>query len=40
MGHDGPMVTIQIAQDPEADELLSSDPFALIVGMLLDQRLR
>ena len=32
------MAQLQIAQDPVADELLSSDPFALIVGMLLDQQ--
>ena len=30
--------TITIAQDPEADALLASDPFALLVGMLLDQQ--
>jgi uncharacterized HhH-GPD family protein len=29
---------IQIAQDPQADELLTNDPFALLVGMLLDQQ--
>lgn len=27
-----------IAQDPAADDLLSRDPFALLVGMLLDQQ--
>ncbi len=27
-----------IAQDPEADELLSTDDFALVVGMTLDQQ--
>lgn len=27
-----------LAQDPEADELLSNNPFALLVGMLLDQQ--
>ena len=32
------MAKLQIAQDVEADELLSSDPFALLVGMLLDQQ--
>ncbi|GAA2066975.1 HhH-GPD-type base excision DNA repair protein [Williamsia deligens] len=32
------MVTLRIAQDPVADELLSSDPFALLAGMLLDQQ--
>ena len=31
-------VQIRIAQDPAADEVLSSDPFALLVGMLLDQQ--
>lgn len=29
---------IQIAQDPAADEVLSRDPFALLLGMLLDQQ--
>ncbi len=29
---------LTIAQDPAADALLSSDPFALLVGMLLDQQ--
>lgn len=29
---------IQIAQDPAADQVLSSDPFALLLGMLLDQQ--
>ncbi len=32
------MVTLTIAQDPTADRLLSQDPFALVVGMLLDQQ--
>lgn len=32
------MPTIQIAQDPAADEVLSTDPFGLLVGMLLDQQ--
>jgi uncharacterized HhH-GPD family protein len=31
-------VKLCLAQDPEADELLSEDPFALLVGMLLDQQ--
>jgi uncharacterized HhH-GPD family protein len=30
--------TLRIAQDEAADELLSSDPFALLLGMLLDQQ--
>jgi hypothetical protein len=29
--------TIRIAQDAAADELLSRDPLALLIGMLLDQ---
>ena len=27
-----------LAQDPDADELISQNPFALVVGMLLDQQ--
>ncbi|MFN8126326.1 MAG: HhH-GPD-type base excision DNA repair protein [Candidatus Nanopelagicales bacterium] len=30
--------TLTLAQDPDADALLSDDPFALLVGMLLDQQ--
>ncbi|MFD3748605.1 HhH-GPD-type base excision DNA repair protein [Nocardia sp. NPDC058633] len=30
--------TLCLAQEPEADELLSTDDFALLVGMLLDQQ--
>lgn len=29
---------MRLAQDPVADELLDTDPFALLVGMLLDQQ--
>jgi uncharacterized HhH-GPD family protein len=29
---------LQIAQDESADEVLSTDPFALLTGMLLDQQ--
>jgi hypothetical protein len=29
---------LSIAQHPEADALLERDPFALAVGMLLDQQ--
>ncbi len=29
---------LHIAQDPDADEVLSTDPFGLLVGMLLDQQ--
>lgn len=32
------MTTVRIAQDPEADRLLSENSFALLVGMLLDQQ--
>jgi uncharacterized HhH-GPD family protein len=31
-------VTLQIAQDEAADEVLSTSPFALLVGMMLDQQ--
>jgi uncharacterized HhH-GPD family protein len=31
-------MTIQIAQDPVADRILSEDSFALLAGMLLDQQ--
>src|SRR3954468_2301524 len=31
-------MAIQIAQDPAADKLLTDDPFALLVGMMLDQQ--
>jgi uncharacterized HhH-GPD family protein len=31
-------MTLQIAQQPDADELLDRDPLALLVGMLLDQQ--
>jgi uncharacterized HhH-GPD family protein len=31
-------VALHLAQDPDADALLSRDPFALLVGMLLDQQ--
>jgi uncharacterized HhH-GPD family protein len=29
---------LRLAQDPDADQLLARDPLALLVGMLLDQR--
>jgi uncharacterized HhH-GPD family protein len=32
-------VKLCLAQAPEADELLSADPFALLVGMVLDQQI-
>ena len=33
------MTRICLAQDPEADELLSRSPLALLVGMVLDQQI-
>jgi uncharacterized HhH-GPD family protein len=33
------MAKLQLVQDPAADELLESNPFALLVGMLLDQQI-
>ena len=32
-------VKLCLAQDPEADELLSASPFALLLGMMLDQQI-
>jgi uncharacterized HhH-GPD family protein len=32
------MAQLQLTQNPSADALLSGDPFALLVGMLLDQQ--
>lgn len=32
--------TLAVTGDPEADELLNTDPLALLVGMLLDQQVR
>ncbi len=31
--------TLQLSQDPDADALLSTDPLALLLGMLLDQQI-
>jgi uncharacterized HhH-GPD family protein len=33
------MPTLHLSQDPEADALLSRDPLALLLGMLLDQQI-
>ena len=33
------MTQLCLAQDPEADALLSSDPLALLIGMVLDQQI-
>lgn len=33
------MPTLCLTQDPRADQLLQDDPFALLVGMLLDQQI-
>jgi hypothetical protein len=35
--HTARVPTLHIAQDEAADELLSRDPLALLIGMLLDQ---
>src|SRR5437867_8185689 len=32
-------MTLHLARDPQADRMLETDPFALLVGMLLDQRI-
>ncbi len=32
-------VTLRLSQDPEADELLSRDPLAQLIGMVLDQQI-
>ena len=32
-------MSLRLAQDPQADALLESDPFALLTGMLLDQQI-
>ncbi|MHA7648319.1 HhH-GPD-type base excision DNA repair protein [Mycobacterium sp. ML4] len=32
------MPKLQLVQDPDADALLDSNPFALLIGMLLDQQ--
>jgi hypothetical protein len=34
-----PLVTLCLAGDPDADQLLGASPFALLVGMLLDQQI-
>src|ERR1700758_3730559 len=32
------MVALYLSQNPEADQLLSDDPLALLIGMVLDQQ--
>ena len=32
------MASLHLSQEPKADKLLSQDPFALLVGMVLDQQ--
>lgn len=32
-------MALKLSQQPEADELISSDPFALLIGMVLDQQI-
>jgi hypothetical protein len=31
---------LHLSQDPDADQLLSEDPLALLIGMVLDQQIR
>jgi uncharacterized HhH-GPD family protein len=38
MSHDQPLPGIHITGDAHADQVLTDDPFALLVGMLLDQQ--
>jgi hypothetical protein len=38
--HDAAMTALRLSQDPDADALLSEDPLALLLGMLLDQQMR
>jgi uncharacterized HhH-GPD family protein len=38
LGHHLGVLTLRIAQDDAADELLSRDPLALLLGMLFDQQ--
>lgn len=33
------MPTLYLSQDAKADQLLVEDPLALLIGMLLDQRM-
>ena len=39
LAYTDPMAKLQLVQDPAADELLESNPFALLVGMMLDQQI-
>ena len=39
MRHNPGMLELCIAQNKAADELLSRDPLALLIGMLLDQHM-
>ena len=32
--------TLRVTGDADADELLNTDPLALLIGMLLDQQMR
>ena len=33
------MATLHLTGDPDADQILTEDPFALLTGMLLDQQI-
>ena len=35
-----PKAKLQLSQHPAADKLLSADPLALLIGMVLDQQIR
>src|SRR5476649_2934583 len=37
--YSSPMVTLRLSGNPEADKLLSKDPLALLIGMVLDQQI-
>ena len=34
------MTALHIAQEPDADQVLSENPFALLMGMMLDRHVR
>jgi hypothetical protein len=37
--HTDMQATLHLSQDPDADALLSSEPLALLIGMVLDQQI-
>lgn len=40
MRHAGRMTTMHIIGDDHAEQVLTDDPLALLVGMMLDQHIR